>query len=222
MGQNRQKLRILLTGFGGFPGAAVNPTQAIVRRLLRARGPALRLAGIELHGDVLPVEYGRVESAMMRLLQQAQPDCVLHLGLAGRRKVISVETRARNRLNMIHPDAAGQFARAMALQAGGPMTRSSRHDSIRLTIAVRRAGAPAARSIDAGEYLCNQALWITLAQFEGPAGFIHIPRPMRLNRPRGSQRAPRPTLMRMTRAIEAAVREMARQTRVRTRQQLRV
>lgn len=217
MGQNRQKLRILLTGFGGFPGAAVNPTQAIVRRLLRTRGPALRLAGIDLHGDVLPVEYGRVEGAIAHLLHEAQPDCVLHLGLAGRRKLISVETRARNRLNTIHPDAAGKFVCAMTIQSGGPMARRSRFDDALMTQAMRRAGAPSAQSIDAGDYLCNQALWITLARFDGPAGFIHIPRPMRLTRPRGSQKTLRPTLTQMTRAIEAAVSEMARQTRVRKR-----
>lgn len=217
MDRKSRPLRIVLTGFGSFPGAAVNPAQAIVRRLLRARAPALRLAGIDLRGDVLPVDYAGVEGAIIRLLQDARPDGVLHLGLAGRRKVISVESRARNRLNTIHPDAAGKFASGMALQNGGPAQRRSRFNTFRLKMAMLRAGAPTAVSIDAGDYLCNQALWITLSRFDGPAGFIHIPRPMRLTRPRGSQKTPRPTLAQMTRAIEAALREFARQTRPRIR-----
>ena len=33
-------LSVLITGFGPFPGAAVNPTAALVRRLARLRRPA--------------------------------------------------------------------------------------------------------------------------------------------------------------------------------------
>ncbi|MFZ2160315.1 MAG: pyroglutamyl-peptidase I, partial [Bradyrhizobium sp.] len=35
-----EKLRILITGFGPFPGAPHNPTQPLVARLLRLRRPA--------------------------------------------------------------------------------------------------------------------------------------------------------------------------------------
>ncbi|MES1149796.1 MAG: pyroglutamyl-peptidase I, partial [Bradyrhizobium guangdongense] len=35
-----RKLRILLTGFGPFPGAPYNPTQPLVARLSRLRRPA--------------------------------------------------------------------------------------------------------------------------------------------------------------------------------------
>ena len=34
------KLRVLITGFGPFPGEPYNPTQALVKRLLRLRRPA--------------------------------------------------------------------------------------------------------------------------------------------------------------------------------------
>ncbi len=36
-----EKLRILITGFGPFPGAPFNPTEPLVARLLRLRRPAL-------------------------------------------------------------------------------------------------------------------------------------------------------------------------------------
>jgi pyroglutamyl-peptidase len=35
-----EKLRILVTGFGPFPGAPHNPTQALVARLIKLRRPA--------------------------------------------------------------------------------------------------------------------------------------------------------------------------------------
>lgn len=46
-------LRILITGFGPFPGAPYNPTQALVARLLRLRRPAL--ADVELASHIFPV-----------------------------------------------------------------------------------------------------------------------------------------------------------------------
>ena len=49
------KLRILITGFGPFPGAPFNPTQPLVARLLRLRRPALD--DVELSGHIFPVTY---------------------------------------------------------------------------------------------------------------------------------------------------------------------
>ncbi len=31
-------------------------------------------------------------------------------------------------------------------------------------------------SMDAGDYVCNQTLFLTLASIRGPVGFIHVPR----------------------------------------------
>ncbi|MDO9062455.1 MAG: pyroglutamyl-peptidase I, partial [Bradyrhizobium sp.] len=39
------KLRILITGFGPFPGAPCNPTQPLVARLVQLRRPALADVG---------------------------------------------------------------------------------------------------------------------------------------------------------------------------------
>ena len=53
------KLRILITGFGPFPGAPFNPTQPLVARLLRLRRPALD--DVELSGHIFPVTYQAVD-----------------------------------------------------------------------------------------------------------------------------------------------------------------
>ena len=52
--------RILITGFGPFPGAPFNPTQPLVARLLRLRRPAL--GDVELSGHIFPVTYQRRRS----------------------------------------------------------------------------------------------------------------------------------------------------------------
>jgi pyroglutamyl-peptidase len=57
-------------------------------------------------------------------------------------------------------------------------------------------------SIDAGDYVCNQTLFLTLSSFKGLVGFIHVPRPRK-----GGRR--RPGLGRMVEATAAAALAMA-------------
>lgn len=210
---HHRAVRVLLTAFGGFPGAAINPTQAIAVKLSKTRRGALRLGGIELLTESLPVEYGVVENRITNLLAHYQPDCVLHLGLAGARHKISVETRGRNRLNTIHPDAAGRRAGRMTCASDADDMRQASYRALRILSAMHSARADAVLSIDAGDYLCNQALFSTLGQFEGPAGFIHVPRPRRPSRPVRIVPSPRMGIEVMTRAVETAIRDMAQQVR---------
>ena len=55
-----QKLRILITGFGPFPGAPYNPTQPLVERLTQLRRPAF--ADVELIGHIFHVTYAHRRS----------------------------------------------------------------------------------------------------------------------------------------------------------------
>jgi len=167
--------RILLTGFGAFPGAPVNPTQAIVHALATRHRKRLQRAGIDLRTAILPVVYGQVEGAIGSLLAAQNPDVVIHLGLAGRRRSVSIETRARNRLNTIHPDAVRAFAPDMTITKGGEQIVPARWPVQRLATAASRHGLATTPSIDAGDYLCNQALYISLQQHGGLCGFIHVP-----------------------------------------------
>ena len=203
-------IRILVTAFGSFPGASVNPTMAITAAL-KKRGAALRRAGIVLETAVLPVEFAGTCERLEELLARVRPDAVLHLGLAGRRKAVSVEMRALNRLTILHPDAARQFSTTMQVETGGPPVRRSRFAARQLVRAISAAGAPARLSIDAGDYLCNQVLYLSLALHSGPCGFIHVPKPCRMQAPGGRKTASekRPGLASLCRAIEVAIRTLA-------------
>jgi len=64
------KLRILITGFGPFPGAPFNPTQPLVARLLRLRRPAL--SDVELTGHIFPVTYKAVDHELPQTACEAQ------------------------------------------------------------------------------------------------------------------------------------------------------
>jgi pyrrolidone-carboxylate peptidase len=58
-------------------------------------------------------------------------------------------------------------------------------------------------SRDAGDYVCNQTLYLALAHFEGPAGFIHVPPPR-----------PALSLAKMTKAVAAGLVQLALAHRV--------
>ena len=98
------KLRILITGFGPFPGAPYNPTQALVERLLRLRRPAF--SDVDLSGHIFPVTYKAVDLELPQALAKHRPQALLMFGLAGRTAHLRIETRARNAVTMLWPDAA--------------------------------------------------------------------------------------------------------------------
>jgi pyroglutamyl-peptidase len=198
-------VRILITAFGSYPGAPVNPTVAIVGALARSRRPKLR--GIELICVTLPVVYEFIDARITGALAEARPDAVIHLGLAPRRRVATVETRASNRLFRHRVDASRRAPVNWFVISGGPSQLLSRWPTERI-VASMRTYCKTKSSIDAGGYICNQTLYLTLATTRVPAGFIHIPLP---NPRRPSRRADSgtPTLLQLTKAVEAAIFSLA-------------
>jgi pyroglutamyl-peptidase len=198
-------LTILVTGFSAFPGAPVNPSAAIIMRLLRRHARRLRLHGIRLQTAVLPVVYDQVTRELEELVARTHPDAIVHLGLASRRKQVSVETRAVNRLTTLHPDAARRRAAARAVRAGElPALRSPLATPSLVTL-MRRTGVPTQLSIDAGDYVCNQTLYTSLASGGAPAVFIHVPRLTGVRHESDDDEAAWITLPALTRAVEAAL-----------------
>src|ERR1700712_1879994 len=99
-----KSLRILVTGFDPFPGAPHNPTMPLVARLLRLRRPAF--GEVELSGHIFPVTYKAVDRELPQLLRQHRPHALLMFGLATRTRHVRIETRARNAVTTLWPDAA--------------------------------------------------------------------------------------------------------------------
>src|ERR1700694_3998789 len=93
---------VLITGFGGFPGARFNPTGRLVKKLLRIRRPAFATARIVTH--VFSAHYTPVARALPELIRQHCPDVILMLGLATRSKYLCIEIRARNALSVLAAD----------------------------------------------------------------------------------------------------------------------
>ncbi|WP_084705167.1 pyroglutamyl-peptidase I family protein [Beijerinckia mobilis] len=188
MRQQGAPVKILVTGFGRFPGAPYNPTEALMQRLAVYR-PRLRRLGIHLDYAVLPVVYAELAERLARLLQDHEPDGALHFGLSSRRFHFSIETRALNRCSPLRPDAAGkkpwnsECPRSHFLQAGGPMMMASRFPARMIVAALDRRGIPTRLSQDAGDYLCNMALYQSCRSGIAATGFIHVP--LRIHMPQG-------------------------------------
>jgi len=168
-------MRVLLAGFGRFPGAPFNPSAALVRTLARRQRPALADLSRSVH--VFATEYAAVDGDLPKLFA-AKPDIVLIFGLAGRRRQICIETHARNAMSPLFPDVGGYRPPNAVIETGGPGARFGRAPFFRLIGAMRANKVPVRLSRDAGRYLCNYAYWRALQQ--APEGrplvqFVHIP-----------------------------------------------
>jgi pyroglutamyl-peptidase len=202
------KLRILLTGFGSFPGAPYNPTQPLVARLAQLRRPALDDVAIASH--IFPVTYAAVDRQLPEVLAKVKPHALLMFGLAARTPYLRIETRARNAVTMLWPDAANTRSRKRAIAANADAMTFGPHTA-RLLRAARLTGIDARPSRDAGAYLCNYLSWRAIESVNagGPrlAAFIHIPL-LALSRTSRRRGAPRITLEELVDAGEAMLMEM--------------
>ena len=165
------KPRLLVTGFGPFPGVADNPSAAIARRV--AGSPRWRRLGIETHALVLPTAYSAIEGILAPALKGGY-DGVLMIGVAGKAKRIRVERRAANRASVLMPDASGRRGTRLTLTPGS-LHRRSRVAAAPVLARLRQAGLGAEISQDAGRYLCNACYFSVLSE-PLPVLFLHVPK----------------------------------------------
>jgi len=209
-----EKLRILVTGFGPFPGAPYNPTQPLVARLTRLRRPAL--SDVELSSHIFPVTYKAVDRELPLALAKHKPHALLMFGLASRTGYLRVETRARNAVTMLWPDADKSRARKRSIADGASAQMFGPHTA-KLLRSARNSGIDARASRDAGSYLCNYLSWRAIEAVDadnGPrlAAFIHIP-PLARGGATRHKGFPRITLEELVDAGEAMLLEMVRLAR---------
>jgi pyroglutamyl-peptidase len=209
------RLRILITGFGPFPGAPFNPTEPLVARLLRLRRPAF--SDVELSGHIFPVTYRDVDRQLPGLLATYRPHALLMFGLASRTRYVRIETRARNAVTTLWPDADHSRVHKGSISRGADALMFGQHTA-RLLRAALATGIDACASRNAGSYLCNYLSWRAIEATcgdNGPrlAAFVHIPLLTREATFRRKGAPPRITLEELVDAGEAMLLEMAMLTR---------
>jgi pyroglutamyl-peptidase len=186
-----------------------------VGRLVRLRRPAF--SDVEFSGHIFPVTYKAVDRELPQVLAKHRPHALLMFGLASRTSYVRIETRARNAVTTLWPDADRTLARKGSIAGGADALMFGPHTA-KLLRAADSTGLDARPSRDAGSYLCNYLSWHAVEAVkanDGPrlAAFVHVP-PL----PRGgtAQRkgvTHRVTLEELVDAGEAMLLEMVRLTR---------
>ncbi len=197
--------RVLITGFGRFPGAPFNPSGPLARALAKRRRPAFD--GLRRAVHIFETSYAAVDRDLPKLIAQHKPDIVLLFGLATRTPFVRVETRARNTMSILFPDVSGHRPTERAIAPGKP-DAYGQAPFARLLGAVRASKTRVRLSRDAGRYLCNYVYWRALeASRSGTlAQFIHIPPVARgPRRPGGKHRPSHAALLRAGEAILLAL-----------------
>jgi pyroglutamyl-peptidase len=168
-------VRVLITGFGPFPGAPVNPSGWLAEAL----SERFSVVAGELHTRVLPTEWEAVEGLARRLHQTIQPHVTIHFGLNQSAKGFRIERSAHNRASP-RADASGGQPRDRVILAQGPERLDSSLPASALSAHLRQRGVPAVSSRSAGRYLCNFLYYLSLdcaARQKSASAvlFVHIP-----------------------------------------------
>jgi pyroglutamyl-peptidase len=209
------KLRVLITGFGPFPGAPYNPTMPLVKRLTQLRRPAF--GDVELIGHIFHVTCGTVDRELPELIVQRRPQALLMFGLADRTAHVRIETRARNAITTLFPDADRNRARKGSIIDGADAMMFGPHTA-KLLRAADSTGIDARPSRNAGSYLCNYLSWRAIeatSKDDGPAlaAFVHMPLLARGVQSRRKGMTHRVTLEEVVDAGEAMLLELVKLTR---------
>lgn len=167
--------RVLLTGFGPFPGVADNPSAWLAETLARR---AMLDADAELHARILPTAWQEAQF-MPRLYEELQPHVMIHFGVSERAKTFRIERSAHNRAAR-RADAHGLMPSAPTIHPEGADRFDTEVPAAALAAHLRVCGVPAASSRSAGSYLCNFLYYHSLAWARGQtdprlALFVHIP-----------------------------------------------
>ncbi len=164
---------ILLTGFDPFGGDVRNPS---------SEACAL-LDGADIHGHrvralCLPTAFNAAALRVLREIARREPALVIATGLAGDRAQITPERFAVNFADARIPDNRGRQPRERVIIRGAPLAYASTLPVTRIVERLRQAGIPAAPSLSAGAFVCNELFFRLRHALEGRkvrAGFIHLP-----------------------------------------------
>ena len=169
--------RVLITGFGPFPGVPVNASARLA--LAIGRRARARLPHLDVTVSRLTTSWTEAPKELERLLARFDPDVALHFGVSSSARGFELETVAYNEADGA-PDASGGVAGASRIIPGGPLRRRSTFPAREILARLRELQLPAAISRDAGRYLCNATLYRSLHLAAALAdkrltGFVHVP-----------------------------------------------
>jgi pyroglutamyl-peptidase len=167
-----ERPRILLTGFGPFPGVPRNPSGWLAETL------AEQLPAPELHGRIFPTEW-QAAALLSDLCESLQPHVMIHFGVSEHAKTFRIEHSAHNR-TAPRADAGGALPASPVILVEGAGRLDTAFPAAALARHLKTNGVAAVTSHSAGHYLCNflyyHSLDWALRQSTPPLVlFVHVP-----------------------------------------------
>lgn len=171
--------KILLTGFGPFPGVGRNLSGDVAEQAGERLRGSISGQG-EVHVEIIPTSWEDGPQRIIELHDRIVPDIALHFGVSTIARGFSIEERAANACKLHEADCTGATANSESIVDGGPTVLAATLPSEAIVARLRAAGLPAELSGDAGRYLCNAVLYHALHASRKRAnpsstGFVHIP-----------------------------------------------
>lgn len=177
-------MTVLCTGYEPFGDHDENPSATVAERL-----DGRTVAGHDVVGRVLPVEFDALREELASLLDEHEPDVVVGMGLAGGRASVAVERVGINLADAVTvPDNAEADPENEPIDAAGPDAYLATLPVVDAVRDLLDAGIPARVSNTAGTHCCNDHLYTTHRLLEErselvreagddgvPAGFVHLP-----------------------------------------------
>ena len=161
---------MLVTGFEPFDGAEINPSFEAVKGLRDVPELRGRVEVLEL-----PVVFGKAGDLLAAKIRELRPSAVICVGLAASRKWITPELVAVNFRSARIPDNEGNRPEWEKIDPDGPDGIFTRLPVREMLKRLEEAEIPAQLSQSAGAYVCNEVMYRVLRDYDGPAGFIHVP-----------------------------------------------
>ncbi len=184
-------LRVLITGFGPFPGVDRNYSADLavaVCSALAAQPATHTHTRLCVHTAELTVEWQSVQAQLAHLYKKHRPKIAVHFGVCRSVTGFVIEQQAHNSCTP-DLDAFGCQPTSHVLEAGACEVLKTRLSVTDIIADCKMIDVNIVSSDDAGRYLCNAAYYtsLSLAAHQTPpsdALFIHVPGTLNKNTPR--------------------------------------
>ena len=190
--------QLLITGFDPFGGETLNPSWEAVRLLPDEIGK-YHLTRLQI-----PTVFDKAAQTVLDAAAQLTPHVILCIGQAGGRSAVTPEAVAINLREARIADNEGFQPVNEPVIAHGPAAYFATVPVREMVAAIEQAGLPAAMSLSAGAFVCNDVLYALLHRYHGTdtrVGFIHVPYLPQ----QAKENQPSMTLEEITAALEAAI-----------------
>ena len=167
-------MNIIVTGFVPFLDNELNPTSEVLELLPKS------IKGNEIITVLLPVEYDQCFQVLKPYIDKYKPGIIINLGLAPKRKNISLERVALNISNSEYSDNKGIIKIDESIIENGENAYFSKLPLRKILNILVKKGIPVEISNTAGLYICNNLMYHVLhyiesIKLETKAGFVHVP-----------------------------------------------